>query len=177
MLLNEQNLTIMQKIGAKLIQWGGTIGMGLLGSLDASVPHFVPCVLVIVLDVVTAVMLDKRLKKKYPGKAEGKFKSKYKWRVLLTFGIVFALMIIGGHIDQNILGGGHKAVNSVMVAFLFYELWSCVENWSSENDNKIAKACQRVMVNKAERHLNVPLSDILTPEGEKDENNENKQTL
>jgi hypothetical protein len=47
--------------------------------------------------------------------------------------------------------------------FLFYELWSCLENWSSENDKPIAKAMQRIMVNKAERHLNVPLSDILMP--------------
>jgi hypothetical protein len=52
-------------------------------------------------------------------------------------------------------------VRFAVAVFLFYEVWSCLENWSSENDQPIAKALQRVMVNKAERHLNVPLSDIL----------------
>ena len=58
------------------------------------------------------------------------------------------------------------AVRFAVAVFLFYEIWSCLENWSSENKQPIARALQRIMVNKAERHLNVPLSDILLNEGQ-----------
>ena len=39
--------------------------------------------------------------------------------------------------------------------------WVC-----SENEQPIAKALQRIMVNKAERHLDVPLRDLLLKEDE-----------
>ncbi len=68
-----------------------------------------------------------------------------------------------------LISGNGFAVRFVVGVFLFYEVWSCLENWSSENDNKIAKALQRIMVNKIERHLDVPLSDILTPDDKKPE--------
>ena len=47
-----------------------------------------------------------------------------------------------------LISGNGFAVRFVVGVFLFYEVWSCLENWSSENDNKIAKALQRIMVNK-----------------------------
>lgn len=68
-----------------------------------------------------------------------------------------------------LISGNGFAVRFVVGVFLFYEVWSCLENWSGENDNKIAKALQRIMVNKIERHLDVPLSDILTPDDKKPE--------
>lgn len=68
-----------------------------------------------------------------------------------------------------LISGNGFAVRFVVGVFLFYEVWSCLENWSSENDNKIAKALQRIMVNKIERLLDVPLSDILTPDDKKPE--------
>jgi len=76
---------------------------------------------------------------------------------------VFIAIILGAYVDMLIVKNGDIAVRFVMAVFLFYELWSCLENWSSENDAPIARALQRIMVNKAERHLNVPLKDILTP--------------
>ena len=70
--------------------------------------------------------------------------------------------MLASYVDELVIKGDDGfAVRFVVGIFLFYETWSCLENWSSENDNKIAKALQRIMVNKAERHLDVPLSDIL----------------
>ena len=76
--------------------------------------------------------------------------------------IVWICIILANYVDVAVRHSTDGlAVRFAVAVFLFYEAWSCLENWSSENDQPIAKALQRVMVNKAERHLNVPLSDIL----------------
>ena len=76
---------------------------------------------------------------------------------------VLGVLAVAGIAALALLLRADYTVFAVVAVFLFYELWSCLENWSSENDKPIAKALQRIMVNKAERHLNVPLSDILMP--------------
>ncbi|MDR1116215.1 MAG: hypothetical protein LBL33_08755 [Tannerella sp.] len=87
--------------------------------------------------------------------------------------IAFVLLIIAAYVDMLVIRDGDTAVRASMCIILFYEGWSVLENWSSENENKIARALQRIMVNKAERHLNVPLSDILLNERKENENGEN----
>lgn len=133
--------------------------------VNTAIPWMGFCFLLILLDVISAVHLSKRVKRKYPESgASGKFESKYKTRVMWTIIVVFIAVILGNYIDLHLLSGGHTAESSVIWIFIFYEVWSIVENWSSENNNKLARALQRVMVNKAERHTNTPLSDIFFDE-------------
>lgn len=146
---------------AKIMQWVTSILMGLLCVFETAINFFIPCLLAILLDVVSAYFLGRRLHKKFPEHTDGKFKSEYKFRIIYTMIIVFIAIILGAYVDILIFHGGDMGVRFVMCVFLFYEIWSCLENWSSENDAPLAKALQRIMVNKAERHLNVPLSDIL----------------
>lgn len=151
----------LEKLWAKLLQYAFSLVGGLLLAVETSVDYFVPCLVAVVLDVISAYFLGRRVHKKHPKKADGKFKSEYKWRILITMAIVFLCIILGAYVDVFVRRSDDGlAVRFVMVVFLFYEGWSCLENWSSENDNKIARALQRIMVNKAERHLNVPLKDI-----------------
>jgi len=152
----------------KLTQWGTSIGGGVLLAIESSINFLVPCFLVIILDVFSAYMLGRRVHKKYPDKADGKFKSEYKYRILITMLVILVLIIVANYVDVYVLKDTDIAVRFVIGVFMFYQLWSILENWSSENDNKIAKALQRIMVNKAERHLNVPLNDIFFEE-KKDE--------
>lgn len=133
---------------------------GLFNALQTAVIFLIPCFIVLVLDVIFAYRLGCRVAKKYPGKADGKFKSEYKVRIMWTLIIVFLAIILGAYVDILVIKDGDYAVRFAMCAFIFYEVWSCAENWSSENESKLARALQRVMVNKAERHLNVPLDDI-----------------
>ena len=87
---------------------------------------------------------------------------------MITLGVMFIVLILAAYVDLKVRRcDDDLAVRATMAAFLFYELWSCVENWSSENNNPVAKALQRIMVNKAERHLDVPLGDILLGEQRK----------
>jgi hypothetical protein len=159
----------MTEIKAHFLQYISSAIGGLLLAIGTSIDYFIPCLLAIALDVFTAYMLSRRVHKKYPNNCEGKFKSEYKHRVMITLGVMFIVIILAAHVDMKIrLSDDQLAVRFTMGAFLFYECWSCLENWSSENDEPIAKALQRIMVNKAERHLDVPLSDILL--GEKKHN-------
>lgn len=137
-----------------------SIVAGFFSALQTAAIFLIPCFIVLVLDVIFAYRLGCRVAKKYPGKADGKFKSEYKIRIMWTLIIVFLAIILGAYVDILVIKSGDYAVRFAMCAFIFYEVWSCAENWSSENESKFAKALQRVMVNKAERHLNVPLSDL-----------------
>ncbi len=156
--------------GYKASQVASSMVAGLIVSLESTVVFFIPALLMVAVDVYTAYQLSKRVKKKFPGHSDGKFKSSYIKRVLVTLIIIFIAMILGSYVDQLILRdmGQDYAVRGVMAAVVFYVGWSCLENWSSENDSPFAKACQRVMINKAERHLKVPLDDLFFKTGDRD---------
>lgn len=164
---------ILEYVGSKLCQYITSIAGGLLIAFETSIPFFIPCLIATVIDVWAAYCLARRVHKKHPDRADGKFKSEYKYRVMYTMIIALTAIILANYVDVHVFKDTDIAVRSVVGAFLFYQIWSILENWSSENDNKIARALQRVMVNKAERHLNVPLSDILL--NEKPTNNEDKE--
>lgn len=153
---------IINGVASRLTQWGSSIACGFLVALDGSIDYLTPCFLAILLDVFSAWRLGVRLSRKYPQHADGKFKSEYKTRILYTLIVMFVSIILGNYVDRHvIIGGNQEAVRFVMGVFLFHQFWSVLENWSSENDdNRLARALQRIMVNKAERHLNVTLSDI-----------------
>lgn len=156
---------IWTKILQKLMQYVTSVCGGLVMALETSIDFFIPCLLAVVLDVISAYFLGRRVHRKYPTKSDGKFKSEYKRRILFTMIIVWMCIILANYVDiyvhKNVDG---LAVRFTVAVFLFYEIWSCLENWSSENRQPIARALQRVMINKAERHLNVPLKDILLNE-------------
>lgn len=153
---------IINGLASRLAQWGSSIACGFLVALDGSIDYLTPCFVAIVLDVLSAWRLGVRVARKYPDHADGKFKSEYKTRILFTLIVMFLALILANYVDRHvIMGGDAEAVRFVMGVFLFHQIWSILENWSSENEeNKLARALQRIMVNKAERHLNVTLSDI-----------------
>jgi hypothetical protein len=160
----------------KGLRWLCSVSGGFLMAVETSVDFFVPCLIAVVLDVASAWFLGQRVHKKHPDKSDGKFKSEYKHRIVWTMIIVWLCIILANYVDVFVRHSPDGlAVRFAVAVFLFYEVWSCLENWSSENDAPIAKALQRIMVNKAERHLNVPLSDILLKEEDKRETINNNQ--
>lgn len=159
---------IWQRIASRLTQYAVSASGGLLVAFETSIPFFAPCLIATVIDVIAAYFLARRVHKRYPNRADGKFKSSYKYRIMYAMVIALLAIILANYVDMYIIKNTDMAVRTVVGFFLFYQLWSILENWSSENDNKLARALQRVMVNKAERHLNVELGDILLNEKEKE---------
>lgn len=164
---------LYKTIGERLLQYAISIGGGLLLAIESSISFVVPCFLAVILDIISAYFLNRRVHIKEPQKTDGKFKSRFKFKVLQTMFIILVLIIIANYVDTIIIKNSDVSVRFVIGLFLFYECWSILENWSSENENKLARALQRIMVNKAERHFNIPLSDILLDENKDDSDETN----
>lgn len=168
----------MKTLYGKLLQYLVSISSGFLLAFETAISFFVPCFLITFLDILSAYFLARRVHKKHPELSDGKFKSEYKFRVMTTMLFILILIIIANYVDVNIIKDADLTVRWVVGAFLVYQAWSILENWSSENTNKLARALQRIMVNKIERHLNVPLEDILMEDNEtKNTNDDTKQKL
>lgn len=162
----------MDTLKSKLIQLAaGALG-GLLIAASAAVAFIVPCFIVTALDVYSAFCLGRRLHKKYPQKCDGKFKSEYKWRIFRTIGVGLAIVILAKYADMLILRDEDLAVRFAAGFFFVYQGWSILENWSSENKSPWARIIQRIVVNKAERHFNIEIKDLLIPEDTDDNKKE-----
>lgn len=165
------------KITSKLIQWVASVTGGLIISIETALNFFVPCLLIIIIDVYSAYRLGVRVSKQHPEKSDGKFKSSYVTRILVTMLIIFATIIVANYVDRHVINSTDSmfAVRFVVAVFMFYQIWSILENWSSLNGNKIARALQRFMVNKAERHFNIELKDIFFDNDSKNNQDDNEQ--
>lgn len=140
-----------------------------IGYLKPTIPFALICLAAVALDCYSAFQLSKRVRKKYPDANDGKFKSKYANRVFNTIIKVYALIVLAYFIDRIIIPteNGLYLPNIVAGMFCFVQVWSFLENESSENNANWARVLQRIMVNKAERHFNLPLNDVFKTGDEK----------
>lgn len=144
------------------------IGRLLLGIAGAAIAYLAPtypfiliCTMAVMLDCYTAFKLSRRVKDNHPGANDGKFKSNYGKRIFNTILKIYSLIVLGYLIDKEIFPFYDLYLaNIVAGAFCFIQIWSILENESSENDSRWAKQLQKIMVNKAERHFNIDLSDF-----------------
>lgn len=145
----------------KFIQLTISLLSGAWIAIESTTIFLIPCLIATLLDVYSAFSLARRVHRLQPNKSDGKFKSEYKGRVLKTLILGFVAVILAHYIDAHILHDSDLVTRFTVGTFLFYQLWSVLENWSSENEgNKIAKILQKIMVSKVERHFEVDLSDI-----------------
>jgi hypothetical protein len=150
------------------------IGLGaVLSYLKPTIPFLLICLFATMLDCYSAFTLSKRVRKKHPEANDGKFKSKYAIKVFSSILKVYALIVLAFLIDRFIIPTeqGLYLPNVIAGMFCFVQIWSFLENESSENEAKWARVLQRIMVNKAERHFDVPLQGILSDDERKHENN------
>lgn len=166
---------VFRTVGERFWQHTISILTGFLIAFESSIPYFIPCMIVVLLDVYTANRLNRRIKKKYPGATDGKFKSVYGARIFETMIMGLLLVILAFYVDTYVIQNGDIAVRYCIGIFIGYQLVSVLENWSSENDSKLAKIFQKILVNKAERHLDIDLSEFwdLKKQEEHKDGNEN----
>ncbi|MDR2825115.1 MAG: phage holin family protein [Prevotellaceae bacterium] len=128
------------------------------------------CFGAVLIDVFTAWRLSKRVHKYCPSKSCGKFKSNPAKRVFSTIIQVSAMIMLAFAIDKNILTMEDIYLTKIVAGvFCFIQIWSILENESSFNPKSWAKLLQKIMIDKAERHFDVDLSDF-----KKDEKDKNK---
>lgn len=137
--------------------------------LKPSIDIVLLCFPFIVLDMLTAWDLSRRVAKKYNivGRNTGKFMSRKAGKAFDTVIKLILLIITAQIFDKCILTSPVELPQYFAIAFCGWQFWSALENLSSEQDGKLAKILQKVMVNKASRHLDIDLKSILE---DKDEN-------
>lgn len=158
--------SVFKIVSEKLFQYILSIAGGFFIAMETSVLFFLPCLIITGFDVYSAYCLGRRVHKKYPEKSDGKFKSEYKFRIMYTMIVIFLLLVLANYIDIYIIKNTDSAVRFALAMFFVYQGVSILENWSSENDNKFAKVLQNILVDKAERHFNIDLSDLRTNQTE-----------
>lgn len=135
----------------------------LWGLFQPTIPFALICLFAIALDCFTAYRLGKRVAKKNPKAKtdDGKFRSSYARRMFYTLLIVFGCTWLGYLIDEYMYPFGKLYLaNFISGGFCLVQLVSILENESSENDARWAKVLQKVLVNKAARHLDIKPEDL-----------------
>jgi hypothetical protein len=137
--------------------------LSLLGITGGLLAFFQPvyytlllCLIFLLVDCYTAYRLALRVKRRY-GKNEGKFKSSKLKTVSNTMVEIFMVVMLSYMLDRSVLLqlDGEYVTKFAAGFFLFRQLWSILENISSESDNTWAKPLQKIMTNKASRHFEV----------------------
>ena len=155
----------MESIGKLILGLTGAI----VAYLQPTFPFVLICTLAVIVDCYTAFKLSKRVKKHHPEANDGKFKSNYAKRIFNTILKIYVVIVLAYLIDDFIFPFANLYLANITAGiFCFIQIWSILENESSENDNRWAKTLQNIMVNKAERHFDVDLTDF---KDKKDEEN------
>jgi hypothetical protein len=147
---------------AHSFKWFYAVLASIISVVCNTAAFIIVCTIAVCMDCYTAWKLSKRVKSKYPGANDGKFKSRNAKKILSSITEIYAAIILAYLIDHFILTmfSGLFLANYVAGLACFIEGWSMLENTSSCNDAKWAKLLQKVMVDKAERHFDIDLSEL-----------------
>ncbi len=135
------------------------------GLLEPTIPFAGICLFAILMDCFTAYRLGRRVKKQKPNLAadEAKFRSSYARRMFYTLCIIYACTVLGWLIDTYMYPFVDLYIaNFISGGFCLVQLLSILENESSCNDAHWAKVLQKVLVNKAARHLEIDAEDLIS---------------
>lgn len=139
--------------------------VGVIAMLEPLGAFVFVCFLAVIIDCYSAFRLSVRVKKKY-GKSKGKFQSKHGKKMISTFFEIAGVLLLVFVIDRTILGFEELYLTKLVSGiFCFLQLWSILENASSESDSKWMKPLQRILVNKAERHFDIELGEVMKEQG------------
>lgn len=135
------------------------VGVGAVFSmLEPTVPFALICLFAAFLDCVSACRLARRIKRLHPeipeDKIHDKFESERLWPMFPKLALLYGCIVLCHFIDVYIYPFLDLYLpNAIAGAFCFRELLSILENESSENPSSWAKLAQKVLVNKAARHI------------------------
>lgn len=119
----------------------------------------VVCTLAVIIDCISAIKLAKRVKK--TGKGTGKPTSAKGKKILSTLLSIYTLIMLSYLIDMYVVTMFEIYLENIVAGiFCFWNLWSILENESSANTARWAKVLQRILVDKAERHFDVDLTEL-----------------
>lgn len=129
-----------------------------LGQLYPTIPFVLICFFAVCLDCLSAYRLARRVRTNHPeipaDKIHDKFESAKASKVFGTLLMISALIVLFHVMDVYIFTMTKLYLaNWVAGGFCAVQAWSVLENESSENGSSWARALQKIMINKAKRHI------------------------
>lgn len=146
------------------LRWIISLISGLFAYIQPTYVYLYVCFFAILLDCYFAWDLARRVTKKYNLPSDlGKFQSRKSSRLFFsTLPKVYGLILIMYFMDKVLIPFQDLYLaNITALVFCAQEVYSCLENWSSENGNSFARLLQKVMVNKAERVTGMPIQEFI----------------
>lgn len=154
-----------------LIKWLFALSAGGMALIMPNVPFILIAFAFILADCISAYRLARRVKKK-TGRSRAKMQSNKLWKAFLTALSSAVAIVLAFAIEKHILVMYTDLflANWTAVVICAIQLWSILENESSCNESKWAGVLQKFLVDKAERHFDIDLSE-LTDKKEEETNN------
>lgn len=149
---------------------GGGIGW-LVGEFKPTFPLIIVAIIFIVYDAWTAYSLDKRVHVKYPDKTKreaAKFTSFAFGKVVrCTIPRRLSLILLAYMVEHWVFVHMSIPLSYIVTGVICFEqAWSIFENESScrsDDESRIWRLLQRIMIDKTERHFDVKLDELATP--------------
>lgn len=146
---------------------GGGIGW-LVGEFKPTFPLIIVAIIFIVYDAWTAYSLDKRVHVKYPDKTKreaAKFTSFAFGKVVrCTIPRRLSLILLAYMVEHWVFVHMSIPLSYIVTGVICFEqAWSIFENESScrsDDESRIWRLLQRIMIDKTERHFDVKLDEL-----------------
>lgn len=158
----------MNGTGMAIKYIGGFITAIISNALCNIAPLAILCFALVLIDCFTSWRLACRLKRQ--GKSSGKFRSDKFGKAVVEMAITIPTALLIAHFVQlYIFEGSNVHLPQITAGVIcFWQIWSVLENLSSGRPDKAwAKVLQKVMIDKAERHLDIDLSEFKDKEEKK----------
>lgn len=161
------------------IKYGGSFITAVLCNAILNIaPLAVLCFVLVIVDCITAWRLSVRMKRK--GRSTGKFKSSAFGKTVIEMSInIPSALLIAFFIQMYIFEESNIHLPQITAGVIcFWQIWSILENISSGDRNATwAKILQKVMIDKAERHLDIDLHELKEENNKNTKSNKNKKPI
>jgi hypothetical protein len=150
------------------VKWLAASMLGLVAVVEPSFKFAAVLFFAVLVDCLSAYDLSRRLAKLYPGRVCGKFQSRYALRMMRTFAQAYSAILLLYLVDRVLLDGvmSLSLCNLGSAVFVAVQLWSILENISSGNGARWAKVLQKLVADKAHRHLDIDITHLNSNENE-----------
>ncbi len=131
--------------------------------IEPALPYMLLCTGFVFLDCWSAYKLARRVRKAHPEKATGKLRSEKLRNIFITLAEVYAVVLLVYYAQIQIAADLPINISKIVVgAVCGWQFWSYLENSASCNGAKWARAAQRVLIDKTERHFDIKIPEIHT---------------
>jgi hypothetical protein len=158
----------MNETAFSIKYFGGFLTALICNAFFTIAPLAVLCFVLVIIDCITSWRLSCRLRAQ--GKSSGKFRSDKFGRAVIEMSIVIPVALLIAHFVQlYIFEGSNFHLPQITAGVIcFWQIWSILENMSSGGREAVwAKALQKIMIDKAERHLDIDLTEFKQNNDEK----------